>query len=326
MVLRKRRGGLESGSQVSNKDRISDREIATLHFFSSLVSLFGFFQRFYECSWKGAATYSRSKLEETRDQPEPHALPGSEVETTRSKSGEVCVHRTDVSGQWSLTILCSPWVSCALRALRRSRLKPRRGRRNEAWPGPSFSSCQGQRRAPQEDPRESLPGIPPALLPGTPHCSSGSWWWTAASTPRDAASPWPTRPGRVLISGCKYTCLTAMYHWVLLDAPQTNTDTLCAKFKQNIFCYYKTQVVYYWHTVRTLSAACFLPSVISTAPVVLSALVSWLTVTLSSCRCWCIIGLVWTGCGLQQTCCTVQTCCCSIFSLRDDGTVGLTGI
>lgn len=106
--------------------------------------------------------------------------------------------RTNGLTTWPLTIICPPWVSCALRALKRSRLKLERGQRTDGWPScPSFSSCPGPKPAPPQDPQRSPPRILHVGRLETPRSCSGSCWWTAASTCRDAASLWPTRPGRV---------------------------------------------------------------------------------------------------------------------------------
>lgn len=79
-----------------------------------------------------------------------------------------------------------PWATCSRRAPRRRDL---RGLRISSW-----------------NPREALPtarpkclrGTPPEARPATPLCSSGGWWWTAASLCRDA-SLWLTLPGRIWV-------------------------------------------------------------------------------------------------------------------------------
>ena len=106
--------------------------------------------------------------------------------------------RTNGLTTWPQTIISPPWVSCALRALKKSRLKSERGHRTGGWPScPSFSSCPGPKQAPPRHPRRSRPKIPHVGRLETPRSCSGSCWWTAASTCRDAASLWRTRPGRV---------------------------------------------------------------------------------------------------------------------------------
>lgn len=112
-----------------------------------------------------------------------------------------------------LTNLCSPWVTCAPRALRKSSPKLMRRHKSKGCPGcPSFSSCPD----PQEDPQRSHQRIPHVGLPEIPRCSSESCWWIAASTSRGAASPWPTRPGRISNSGARRAEM--LCGW--LDEPQ----------------------------------------------------------------------------------------------------------
>lgn len=119
-----------------------------------------------------------------------------------------------------LTILCKIWASCAQRALGRSSVKLRRDDRNTRWPScQSSSSSPGPSRARRADPRRARPGILHVGRPETPHCSSESCWWTGASTSRDAASLWPTRPGTVHTSGPgwrRFVCLSVNPHVPLL--------------------------------------------------------------------------------------------------------------
>lgn len=97
-----------------------------------------------------------------------------------------------------------------------------RSRRNSGWPDcPPFSLCPGLRRAPQED----HPRIPRAHLPEIPRCSSGSWWWTAASTCRGAASPSPTHPGRVCNSEAEVANMMMLF--VPLKQPHVALLFIC---------------------------------------------------------------------------------------------------
>lgn len=92
----------------------------------------------------------------------------------------------------------SPWANSTLRAQKTSRLKLRRGHRDEQWPGPLlFSWYPGPEPVLLEDPQRTHPKTPHVGLLETRHCSSESCSWTAPSTCKDAVSLWPTHPGRV---------------------------------------------------------------------------------------------------------------------------------